>query len=88
MEQKMPKKSRKQAKRKKKSLPKIQYYSFKRNHVRFCRTGTKPKREKYLKIFQQKSRKKFLIKKISKTLNGQKIKLLKKKPNITLKEEA
>ena len=50
MEQKMPKKSRKQAKRKKKSLPKIQYYSFKRNHVRFCRTGTKPKREKYLKV--------------------------------------
>ena len=34
------------------------------------------------------ARKKFWKKKISQNLNGQKIKLLKKKPNVTSKEEA
>ena len=51
MEQKMPKKSRKQAKRKKKSIPKIQYYYFfKRDHVFFCRSGTKTEKRKKIDI--------------------------------------
>ena len=54
---------------------------------------TEKRKKKYLKIFQQKIKTQWLEKnsgseKIFQNLNGRKIKLLKKKPNIISKEEA